>query len=384
MPLQRSLVLLALVCACSSDGSKHNASGDGDSAGDGDLTMGDGDAATGDGDAAEGPEQPGQKRSIPLFDAVRLSSIAEDEHFQSAEQAFDFGAGPFAKVTFIVDLATTCYPTTQWQKDPPPEGQNYSPSCDAFDRNFEFTLDEPKKDGDAPAFELIRAITPFGGPLHMETDITDLANAHPGKHTVKTFIATWSDAMGQVTGSRGGWNVSAHIELETGTAPRKVLAAIPLFNGNLEPKQLAFEAPFTLPAGTKKMRIDLRATGHGGGEDPLCFGPAEEFCNRPHRVSIDDKALPTLSIYRDDCAKLCTHVTGDGFNAEHCKENPFGAIQSVEAPRAGWCPGSLVDPHSFEFPVNGGGKPHTFKYGLDAIAEGGSIRSSAVVYAYGE
>jgi hypothetical protein len=104
MPLQRSLVLLALACACSSDGSNHNANGDGD----GDLVMG-------DGDAPDGPEEAGQKRSIALFDAVRLSSIAEDEHFQSAEQAFDFGAGPFAKVTFVVDLATTCFPTSQWQ-----------------------------------------------------------------------------------------------------------------------------------------------------------------------------------------------------------------------------------------------------------------------------
>jgi hypothetical protein len=43
-----------------------------------------------------------------------------------------------------------------------------------------------------------------------------------------------------------------------------------------------------------------------------------------------------------------------------------------------------VEPHPFEFPVNGGGKPHTFTYGLDHIADGGSIRASAVVYAYGE
>jgi hypothetical protein len=368
MPLQRFLVLLALVCACASDGSKHDA---------------DDDASEMDDDASQGPEEPGQKRSIPLFDAVRLSSIDKDPHFQSAEKEFDFGAGPFAKVTFVVDLATTCFPVSQWQKDPPPMGQNYSPSCDAFDRNFEFTLDEPKKDGDAPAFEIIRAITPFGGPLHMETDLTDLANAHPGKHTVKTFIATWSDAMGKVSGSKGGWNVSAHIELETGKAPAKVLAAVPLFNGSLDPKKLRFDAPFTLPVGTKKMRIDLRATGHGQGTDPLCFGPAEEFCDRPHRVSIDDKMLPTLSLYRDDCAKLCTHVTDDQLG-EHCKENPFGLIESVEAPRAGWCPGSLVDPHSFEFPATGGSKAHTFSYWLEQIAEGGSIRASAVLYAYGE
>jgi hypothetical protein len=40
--------------------------------------------------------------------------------------------------------------------------------CDAFDRNFEIALDEPDADSGAPpGLELVRAITPFGGPLRL-------------------------------------------------------------------------------------------------------------------------------------------------------------------------------------------------------------------------
>jgi hypothetical protein len=387
MPPKRVLLALALLAACSSENNKNPKAPGGDGDGDGDQTSDAGDSAPdgGDDEPLE-PEPAGTERTLELFDAVRLSSIAEDEHFQSAEADFDFGAGPFAKVTFIVDLDTTCFPFSKWQTNQPPTGHNYPADCDAFDRNFEFTMDEPKKEGDPPAFELIRSITPFGGPLHMEVDLTDLANAQPGKHTVKTFIATWSDAMGMVTGSKGGWNVSARIELLTGKAPRKVLAAIPLANLSLDNKAPKLDAPFTLPEGTSSMRLEVRTTGHGGGTDPeYCFGPAEEFCNREHTFEIDGKLLAKKRIVREDCAMLCTRATqGTGENAfEYCEENPFGLIASVEAARAGWCPGELVPPQTFELEVKGGGKPHTLSYGVPHIAEGGSLRTSATVYAFG-
>ena len=35
-------------------------------------------------------------------------------------------------------------------------------------------MDEPEVDTDPPALELVRAVTPFGGPHHFEVDITDV------------------------------------------------------------------------------------------------------------------------------------------------------------------------------------------------------------------
>jgi hypothetical protein len=347
-------------------------------------------------DAGMRPTEPGgAMRSVKLFDKIRISSHSEEPPFQKATAPLDFGAGPFDKVTFIADLDTTCYPFTKWADDKPPAGQNFPPKCDAFDRNFEFTIDEPAKDGEPPAFEIVRAITPFGGPEHIEVDITNLANARPGKHALQVFIATWSDAMGQVSGSDGGWLVSAHVEIHTGKPKQNVLAAIPLANTNLQMKTPALKsAPFKLPAGTKKALIELRSTGHGGGSDPMCFGPAEEFCVREHTLKFDGKAQPLAGqspfyITRLDCDSLCTMKTqmnGDGTSFMYCAENPTGNIQSVQASRAGWCPGSMSPPLTWTLDVKDGATPkeHTFEYLVNHIADGGSMRVSAVVYALGE
>ena len=79
-----------------------------------------------------------------------------------------------------LDRASAC--------DPPPAGQNWPADCDAFDRNFDFFIDDapPGADGGGPTpFEVIHAITPFGGPEHLEVDLTDLANGLPGKHGLR-------------------------------------------------------------------------------------------------------------------------------------------------------------------------------------------------------
>lgn len=323
--------------------------------------------------------------TVTLFDDVRISSHEQDEHFQKARALLDFGPGPFSRVTLVADLRSTCFPFTQWRDDPPPAGQSFPPLCDAFDRNFEITLDEPKNDGDPPAFELIRAITPFGGPLHLEQDLTDLANARPSTHEVQVFIATWSDGAGRVTGSHGGWNVSAHLDIVPGAPPRKVLGAQALLNESFDPRKREATRPFVLPAGARKLRIEARVTGHGGGEDSQgCFGPAEEFCEREHRFEVDGKLVQVVEPLRDDCAKLCTLTRGPN-DLEYCAQNPTGLPASVRAERAGWCPGSLTEPLSWSLTVKPGPEQqHSFRHVIERIAEGGSWRVSATVYSFAE
>src|SRR5438876_492457 len=102
------------------------------------------------------------------FDHARIGSQGGQPNFQQVNAPIDLGPGPFASVTLIADLDSTCYPFTKWAADPPPAGQNWPADCDAFDRNFEFTLDEPAPAGAPPAIEPVRSITPFGGPEHLE------------------------------------------------------------------------------------------------------------------------------------------------------------------------------------------------------------------------
>jgi hypothetical protein len=303
---------------------------------------------------------------------------------------FDWQQGPFAAVRLVVDLDTTCYPFEKWTANAPPAGQNYPADCDAFDRNFSAFIDDGPGASQAQAFEVMHAITPFGGPEQLEIDLTDLANARPGKHRLRVELTSYSDTAGQSTGSNNGWTVSARVELTPGAAPRRVLAAIPLYAGQVQmgdaPPLVSFEAP----AGTVGGRLEYRTSGHGqGAMDVDCIGPAEEFCNRRHSVLIDGAQAKDINPYRIDCASLCTlqhHAPFGPFRTglDYCAQNPLGLPSSVRASRANWCPGSMTPPYSWPdiaaLAVPG---PHTFSFQVSRIGVGGFWMVSAIYYAYG-
>ncbi len=377
--LPAALALLAL--GCGSETPKSQGTGGNSGAG--------GNGASGGMGGMGGAISYAPAYSILAFDKTRITSDSNQPNFQRASVEIDLHDPPFESVRLVVDLSSTCYPFEQWKNNAPPAGQNWPADCDAFDRNFEFLLDEPLDPAkDPPAFELVRAITPFGGPLHMDIDITDVANGiAAGKHQLTVVIPTWSDGAGQVSGSNGGWNVSASIEVLPGAPPRKVLAAIPLFNGvqtqNPGPGPISFE----VPANTKTARLEYRVTGHGGGDgsmDATCIGPAEEFCRRSHILRIDGNVLDSFKPWRTDCGDLCTITKYAPWNLDYCLENPCGAIQSVQASRANWCPGSITPPNTWDLaPLNIPGA-HTFEWEITKILPGGLWRVSATYFAFGE
>ncbi|HVY49467.1 MAG TPA: peptide-N-glycosidase F-related protein, partial [Minicystis sp.] len=326
---------------------------------------------------------------VKAFDAVRIGSDSTKPDFQHADAEVDLEHGPFARVTISVDLATTCFPFSKWKDDPPPPGQNWPADCDAFDRNFELSFDDPDKDTDPPGLEVMRAITPFGGPEHQDVDVTDVANAlAPGKHRLRVVIPTYSDAAGQVSGSNGGWNVTATVHVVPGTPPRRVLAVVPLFDGAqttpASPKPIGFD----VPAGTKHARIEYRVTGHGGAMgDGACIGPAEEFCDRLHTVFVDGAKLDEIYPWKLGCGSECTlahYDDGMGGGFDYCAENPCGDPNSVTAPRANWCPGALTPPFTWDAPALDAPGHHTFSWTISNVADGGQWRISAAYFAFGD
>lgn len=324
--------------------------------------------------------------TLTLLDDAWISGL-QGWDSQHQDVPYDVGPGTFSKVTLVVDLESDCFPWEKWQTNPPPQDQNWPASCDAFDRTMGFISDPAADAASPPGFELLRAITPFGGPLHLEADITDYANAHPGAHTLRSYISSWPDGAGQVSGSAGGWHLSVRVEVEPGPAPRKVLAALSLFQADLG-ETPAPATSFSLPDGVAKVELEYRVSGHGGAADNSgdCIGPAEEFCRRAHHVSFDDKLLSSITPWRTDCDALCT-ITDNPLPvgpSKYCAENPCGAISSVQAPRANWCPGSIVEP--FRGPVKGvlgPGPDHTFAFAIDGVVPGGLWTVSAVLFAYG-
>jgi hypothetical protein len=350
------------------------------------------DAATGGDAGTDGPMEEvveyGEPYSLEPFSESIISSNSGLDNFHNIRAEVDFGTGSVSAATLVVDLDTTCYPFSGWSDNPPPPGHNWPADCDAFDRNFEFTLDPPVDEGDPPAIELVRAITPFGGPMHFEVDITDIANGSPGLHTLQAHISTWSDGAGQVSGSAGQWEVSARIDLVPGVAPRNVIAIIPLYNGSYGSDTEQATIEFEVPEGTTLNRFEVRATGHGGAVDtsPTCIGPAEEFCERSHRLFFDEERLFSQILWRNDCDTLCT-ITHEGpatGGFDYCLENPCGAIGSVRAPRANWCPGSLTPPIEMSPSDLNSAGTHTYRHEVLSIAPGGSWRISAVFFAFGD
>ena len=332
------------------------------------------------------PQDAGPTYAAPytrgLLDDARIGSDSNKPNFQKATADVQLEGTSFAEVKLVVDLTSTCFPFEKWTTNPPPAGQNWPADCDAFDRNFEMALTDPANPT-APGLELIRAITPFGGPLHLEADVTDAFNViKNGKRTFQAIISTWSDGAGKVSGSNGGWNVSAHFEVTPGDAPRKVLAVIPLWYADVKTGGADNKAAFTLPPGTTRTHLEYRVTGHGGADGSAtgCNQPADEFCSRSHTVKLDGTVVETYKPWRNDCKTLCTLTPGGPFGNDYCKENPCGLPASVRASRANWCPGSMTPPKAWDPTLPEGA--HEFAFGIDQIS--GQWRVSATMYAYGD
>jgi Peptide-N-glycosidase F, C terminal len=336
-------------------------------------------------DASVAPPPAPTTQTIVVFDSARISSDERAPNFQRIAADIELSGGPYQSAKLIADLGTTCFPFSGWADDKPPPGQNYPADCDAFDRNFEIALDEPDTDSGAPpGLELVRAITPFGGPMQVEQDLTALANALPGSHRLSTRINTYSDGAGLISGSNGGWNVSLRLELVSGMAPQHALAVVPLFYGDMLTADSA-SASFTTPPGTRTAYLEYRTTGHGQAAGDLldCSGPAEEFCRRTHTVQLDGVTLETFRPWRT-CSDACTLVTDSDAGLQYCAENPCGDIASVKAPRANWCPGSETPPIVLNAPELAAPGTHELSWQVADIASGGLVRISLTYYAFGD
>lgn len=324
-----------------------------------------------------------QTQTLTLFDDARISSDSSAPNFQRLEADVDFSGGPYQSVTLSADLRSTCFPFSSWASNPPPAGQSYPADCDAFDRNFELALDDIEGDaGSAPGLELVRAITPFGGPEHIDHDLTAIANGLPKSHRFSARINTYPDPAGKVSGSNGGWNLSVELTLISGAAPQNPLAVVPLFYGEVTTAD-ALHASFTTPPGTRSAYLEYRTTGHGQATgDASCSGPAEEFCRRSHTLELDGAVLETFTPWRT-CADHCTLATSEGdAGFSYCEQNPCGDIASVKAPRANWCPGSESLPIVVADPVLAVPGVHDLSWQVANVASGGNVRVSITYFAF--
>ncbi|MES1185416.1 MAG: peptide-N-glycosidase F-related protein [Myxococcales bacterium] len=333
--------------------------------------------------AGDSADALGEPLRVQVLTRAHISSREDAENFQHVLGDVDFGQESVARATLRVTLESPCFPFDGWAALGVPATQNWPAPCDAFDRTLSVTLDQAEPpSADAPGLELLRAITPFGGPLSVESDVTDVVNGLPGPHQLGLRIDTWSDADGLVSGSDGEWLASAELLLWPGTAPRQVLAVLPLVLG---PQTEVDAAPvgFEVPEGANSARIDYRVTGHGSTFAAGCLGPAEEFCQRTHELRLDGELLSELRPWRD-CSDMCTLTPNDsGYGPrQYCAENPCADPNSARAPRANWCPGSLTPPFELEAPALSAPGAHELTRSIQQLAPGGTWQVSATYFAF--
>jgi hypothetical protein len=105
-------------------------------------------------------------------------------------------------------------------------------------------------------------------------------------------------------------------------------------------------------------------------------------------VLIDGTELDKFQPWRNDCPVYCTIATftpANGQAFQYCMENPCGNTDSVQAPRANWCPGTFTPPKTWDpAPLHTAG-PHQFTYAIDNenTAAGATWRVSATLFAFG-
>lgn len=168
-----------------------------------------------------------------------------------------------------------------------------------------------------------------------------------------------------------------------GKPPREVVAIVPLFDDNLNANAAPQLVTFHNATAIGDARVEYRVTGHGGATpDASCIGPADEFCRRTHTITLDGVAEEPLEPWRTNCDELCTvtHFSGAAGSFDYCLENPCGAMQSVRASRANWCPGSETPPLTWAPESWRTAGDHSFGFAIDPIA--GSWRVTAVAYVY--
>jgi hypothetical protein len=81
---------------------------------------------------------------------------------------------------------------------------------------------------------------------------------------------------------------------------------------------------------------------------------------------------------------VATQERADGSSFEYCAENPTGAMGSVRAPRANWCPGALTPPFTWDVPGFTRPGAHSYYFEIPDAHPEGVWRLSAAVYLFGD
>lgn len=213
---------------------------------------------------------------------------------------------------------------------------NVPGGCDDWDR---LAWVEVKAPG-GKWVEIIRYVTPYGVPCNHVLDVSDFASLLQGNTEVRMYIETWGT---------GGWKINLDLEYGAGMPDYLYSTVQEVWRGNynfgdpadLQPVDTVMLAP---AQDAEAAALRLVTTGHGWGQNNT--GNAAEFFHATHHV----------------------HVNGQPFTQDLwtvCNPNPDGCSPqngTWQYNRAGWCPGSIAAPFSYDLTALLNGAPMQFAY----------------------
>lgn len=258
--------------------------------------------------------EAGPDALVPLFEGAHIFWLGWDEGQNQRELDIevDLPEPGFTYDSVTLTLRLSC-----------PDG-----GCDWWDRKGSLGLIADPSDEESAVWELARFVTPYRVGGTWSLDVTALQSLLQGPQTLRLYIDTW---VGPGHANGDGWMVDAQLEYVGGVPAQVPVAVVPLWprrdltlGDPLNPLAEQIDA-VALEVPQEASRVDLWTviTGHGQGNLDNCA----EFCQLAHGFLVADAPVQR-TIWRDDC-----------------DQNPIQGQQGTWThPRAGWCPGDMVQP----------------------------------------
>ncbi len=189
--------------------------------------------------------------------------------------------------------------------------------------------------------ELARVISPYGWQFDSTWFFTWKADVSDFGMLLHDSCEITFKHTGYESNTDRGWVVTLDFEITPGRAPMKCLGIDTLWSGSFpygdSSKPIdSLLRPFKISdPKAKYARVWLMQTGHGMDETENCA----EFCRKWRKLILNDGTRDTLIDQRDLW--------------KECSENPlYPQAGTWPFDRANWCPGDVVTPDIYTFPIN--------------------------------
>ena len=235
-----------------------------------------------------------------------------------------------------------------------------------------------------PIIEFMRFFTPFGIQKYNFVQLKDKEwhNVSPYRQDISEYRDLLSDQevyLGFFIGNydKGGHIIDANLTIHN--SEKQLFSnnkSLSLFNTLNVMEMAGQEYPtmfntdrgihveFELKEDWKNAKLRFTTTGHGG------WGNGDEFVPKLNRVFFDDKAVFSLTPWRQDCGSYRLYNPASG--------NFDNGLSSSDYSRSNWCPGTVTNPYIIQIGDLKAGK-HTVQVKIpQGEVEGGSFSSWAV------